>query len=848
MLFVIGFLILWVLAYFLLRRQEQHALKEGDHNEGELSSSLFWEQGKREQKAVKSAIAAMARGLDEHQLYREVCEAISRGFHFSHVWVEVRHEGKEFTVPACHPLAFARDGHGVVPSLSKRFVESNLTKTFKNLDHNDDPELMPLQSRGLAFVAGVPLGHSGKAWGVLYLGDAAHREIYHATIESIQVVAEHLSLVIERLRSERIIERQSQLLRTIFKSTADALVIADESGKIVQTNPEFDSLFKQSHDNGLGRELGQYIRSASDPENADLFIEKLRLTDLSIQTESIDWQGRNGEDSFPLKLTVGEYRVSSEGRRWVLWLRDISDVLDREKALNDTRAKQEKVRASEGRLLAKLSYGLRTPLESIKSSSGLLSETNLDEEQREYVESLRDGVGNMVISLGDTLDILESRTRRIALREDPFTLHTVLEDLAEQFDLRLQNRNLTLHVHTGPDVPSAFVGDVERLRQALFHMIEDALSRTRKGFLYLKVEESSRSVEGHNLVFTLSNTGDPPDALWSAPISAEAMLEDAYAEVDIGVLNTLHLIHEMAGTSLAGPTQDGGKISLHLTLPAGEPTSSDYLRIYDNLQATLWGHDDYHSLVLQDLLREYAIESQVYDNLNDALENLRENSGTNNGQLLIVPFAEQLQLIPDLLTYLVEDTLLSGVNLVLVTQRKDRSRVTELFSHGRIFCMPHPYRRRALSQILTSCSGQIEGGEAGHGVVGRFAAPVEKKARVLYVEDNSINRQVCLRLLERWGFRCEVAPSGEAAIELLRDGERIDLILLDCVMPNLDGFATAKAIRSLMKSGNRIPIIGMSQQESPVYQQRCKDAGMDALLLKPLTPTALYRALHKFLA
>lgn len=846
-LFVLGFLALWGFAYFLLRRQERHAMRIGQVEEDDLSSSLVWEQGKREQKAVKSAIGVMSSALDEAHLFREVCEAISRGFHFSHVWLEMRTNTREITAPACYPHSFARDHHAVVPQLTKAFVASNLTKTYKNIDQAQDVALAPLQSRGLAFVAGIPLGHAGKAWGVLYLGDAAHREVYHATIGSVQVVADHLALVAERLRGERAIERQGQLVRTLMKSTPDAVMVVNEHGKVVQTNAAFDSLFGLAQGESEGHLLGEYIRSKDTPEHEDALIDRLCEQGSTMQTSRNKWLGRDGEDLFPLRLAVGEFNPDGEGSHWILWLSDISEQLDREQALSEVRTTQENSRAAEGRLLSKISHALRTPLESIIASNGLLTETGLDQEQREYVENMRDGVDDMAISLGDALDIMESRIRNIILRQDPFTLHTMLEDLVERFYRRARKQGIAFYMHIDPDVPSAIVGDVVHLRQVLARMLEDALQRTRKGQVYFRITEESRSLEGHSLCFSITNTGEAPQALWAAPIKSLQMLDDHFAEASVGVLNSLHLVDAMAGTTLASATADGGKLALRLTLPSGEPTSSDHLRFFDNLHATLWGHDDFESMILQDVLREYGIESSVFDNLNEALDHLRENSGNNNGQLFIVPFNEQQSLLQDLLTYFVEDTLLSGVNLVLVTRRSDRAMVTELFSHGRIFCLPYPYRRRALGQILTSCSGQIEAGESGHGVVGRFAAPLEQRSRVLYIEDNGINRQVCRRLLERWGFQCQVVDSGAAAIELLAKGATFDLILLDCVMPDIDGFTTALTIRAQEEADVRTPIIGMSQQESGPYQQRCKNAGMDALLLKPLTPTALYRALHKFL-
>jgi PAS domain S-box-containing protein len=670
----------------------------------------------------------------------------------------------------------------------------------------------------------------------------------------------------DRLRAEDALRHQTERLRNILEATRAGSWEWD----IIANTVVVDTRYREVSGIPSGEELDpDQLFALVHPEDRERYrtqlVEHLRGSDAHldiecrIQRDSREFAWIHDRGKVIMRDADGRALRLSGTRSDISRRKSVEEELHRTLAeLRSTTERAERASAAKSEFLANMSHEIRTPMNAILGMTGLLLDSPLNDEQKQYAQIVRSSGDALLGLINDILDLSKIEARKLTIEIMDFDLRASLEDVAEMLAVRAQEKGLDLALDISPDIPSLLQGDPGRIRQILVNLVGNAVKFTEAGSVTIAVAMDSLSRSRIGLTISVRDTGiglspEQLEHLFQPFSQADSSVTRRFGGTGLGLAISRQLAELMGGRiEVRSELGKGSHFDLHVELGvqsrAAAPKSVRQ-ELAGRRVLVVDSHPASRSSIAAHLeawgcrVHQVAEESSVLFlldsslSLSDPFDLVLIDSGLpgrSDGREL----GRSIRKIQRF----------SGIKLVLTTSLGLRGEVAELERDGFQGYLTKPFRTSHLRGLLKAVLG-LESGVSGERVVTRHL--VEEIRRhslsILVAEDNRVNQILIRKLLDKLGYDCEVVENGLQVLEALRK-ESYDVILMDCQMPELDGLEATRRIRAgdAGAQNARVAVVALTAHALSDDKILCLQAGMDEYLTKPIHLDQLGEMLRRF--
>ncbi len=648
------------------------------------------------------------------------------------------------------------------------------------------------------------------------------------------------------ITARKLDQEERAALALIASHTYDGVSLLDRDGRIGWTNSAFERLTGFPDTKAVGQLIAPLLTQGDAPDAVDALLDAARSGDGHVS--QVELTRADGE-KYWAQLEIQPLR-DDEGNisRLVAIQSDVTDAKKFERKLVTARDAAESADRAKSEFLAVISHEVRTPLNSIIGFTNLLLESNLSEQQRDYIDTIRTSGDSLLLLINDILDFSKTEAASVRLERKPFAIRACLE---EALDVLAQNaaiKEIELLLDVGPDVPATVIGDRARLRQILLNLAGNAVKFTSDGEVSVVVRSLTSTDGQHRLRFEVRDTGpgltpEQQSRLFKPFSQADQSVTRKFGGTGLGLAIAKSLVNLMKG-DIGLESQAGSGSTFWFEAPyeataTPDPVLAQVGRL-NGLRVLLAEKNTAHRRIILGQLVRWGLHVE-------SCRTGREAIYAADHRRFDIALVDAF--LPDIDGHGLADRLRrtprGGTSAVILMAPASlvSERDTLVATNSSIYRLTKPVHLAELADVLLKASHRTADHAAEQATPAEIQAPAPGLgARVLVADDNAINRKLIDKILVKLGHNPQVVSNGLECLDALQ-AETFDVVLMDVQMPEMDGITATRRIREL---GISVPIIALTANAMPEDRKHCMDAGMTDYLCKPIRAEALAETIERF--
>ena len=692
--------------------------------------------------------------------------------------------------------------------------------------------------------------------------------------------------VTEQCKMAEALKESEERHVSVLKSSPDAIVVYDHEGRVLYMNPAFNGLFGWTLEERKDKKMDIFVPEKNRPET-ELMIQKVLSgeTFYDIETQ------RYTKDKEIKEVSISGSPFCNSNGEVVGAVSTLRDITEKKKAIREINKlnmelknrtdelellnselgqavdyagimakKAEEANKAKSEFLANMSHEIRTPMNAIIGMSGLLDDTRLDQEQKEYVDIVRGSSEALLSIINDILDFSKIEAGKLDLETLDFNLRTSLDEIVSIPAIVAAEKGLELLFDIDQEIPSLLKGDPGRLRQIILNLTNNAVKFTKKGEILLKVRMIKETEKDVQLKFMIKDTGigitqEDISKLFNSFQQVDASTTRKYGGTGLG-LAISKMLSELMGGEIHVESQEGvGSVfwftavfekqlaarQTEQVLP--EELADKRIMVVDDNKTNL--------TIIRSYLNSWGYDCDTVWDPNMALTMMQGAAKYNAPYDIVISDWQMPNMTGTALGEQIKnDPRLKDTIMIMLSSRGMRGDAAKARETGFAAYLTKPVKSSQLFDCLITVLSRNKNGETAteQQLVTQHTISEDKlkKIRILLAEDNIMNQKVVIKLMGKWGFKIDAVANGREAVKAL---ELIpyDVVLMDVMMPEMDGLEATRMIRSPESHvlDHNVLIIAMTAHAMKGDREQCLEAGMNDYISKPIKSQEFYRVLQK---